>query len=290
MRSCTERARSSTTCIVYRARRRALPARRATPSNREGLRLGLAQRRRRALRVRRPHRRHRADRAPGAEGARRARGRGAADRVDRAAVLRASRRRAVLGTSRAPSRAPATPARTASRSSSRRGRGAAMWSALLEAGKPLGVEPAGLGARDTLRLEARLCALRQRHRRDDDPARGGPRLDRQAGEGRLRRPRRARAAEGARACRASSSASRSTGRGIARHGYPLTTADGAPASSPRARRSPTVGKAIGLALRADRGRPQPGTEFAVDCRGHAAAAPRRHDPRSTSALARRCQE
>src|SRR5690606_12395479 len=31
-----------------------------------------------------------------------------------------------------------------------------VWSALMEAGTPLGLEPAGLGARDTLRLEARL--------------------------------------------------------------------------------------------------------------------------------------
>jgi len=32
-----------------------------------------------------------------------------------------------------------------------------MWSALLEAGAKYGVKPAGLGARDTLRLEARMC-------------------------------------------------------------------------------------------------------------------------------------
>src|SRR4030042_2568852 len=31
------------------------------------------------------------------------------------------------------------------------------WNAVLEAGKPLGIEPCGLGARDTLRLEAGLC-------------------------------------------------------------------------------------------------------------------------------------
>jgi aminomethyltransferase len=32
-----------------------------------------------------------------------------------------------------------------------------LWEAILEAGKPLGIEPCGLGARDTLRLEAGLC-------------------------------------------------------------------------------------------------------------------------------------
>ena len=51
---------------------------------------------------------------------------------------------------RCSSRAPATPARTASRSSCRRQQAVAFWNALLAAG----VKPAGLGARDTLRLEA----------------------------------------------------------------------------------------------------------------------------------------
>ena len=32
-----------------------------------------------------------------------------------------------------------------------------LWESILEAGKPLGIEPCGLGARDTLRLEAGLC-------------------------------------------------------------------------------------------------------------------------------------
>jgi aminomethyltransferase len=32
-----------------------------------------------------------------------------------------------------------------------------VWRRLLEAGAPLGLVPAGLGARDTLRLEARMC-------------------------------------------------------------------------------------------------------------------------------------
>lgn len=32
-----------------------------------------------------------------------------------------------------------------------------LWNKILEAGKPFGMEPCGLGARDTLRLEAGLC-------------------------------------------------------------------------------------------------------------------------------------
>ncbi|MDI6805450.1 MAG: glycine cleavage T C-terminal barrel domain-containing protein, partial [Candidatus Bathyarchaeia archaeon] len=32
-----------------------------------------------------------------------------------------------------------------------------VWNAILDAGKPYGIEPCGLGARDTLRLEAGMC-------------------------------------------------------------------------------------------------------------------------------------
>jgi len=32
-----------------------------------------------------------------------------------------------------------------------------VWNAIIEAGRPFGIEPCGLGARDTLRLEAGLC-------------------------------------------------------------------------------------------------------------------------------------
>ena len=96
----------------------------------------------------------------------------------------------------------------------------ALWHALLAAGEPLGIEPIGLGARDTLRLEARLLALRQRHRRDHEPDRGRPRLDREARQGRLHRPRRARARQ-AEGLPRKLVGFEMTGRGIARHGYPI---------------------------------------------------------------------
>ena len=53
-------------------------------------------------------------------------------------------------------RAPATPAKTASKSWCRRRWRPRVWDALLQAGKPHGLIPAGLGARDTLRLEAAM--------------------------------------------------------------------------------------------------------------------------------------
>ena len=43
-----------------------------------------------------------------------------------------------------------------------------VWQALLESGRAADVIPCGLGARDTLRLEAGNAAVRQRHRRVDD--------------------------------------------------------------------------------------------------------------------------
>ena len=59
-------------------------------------------------------------------------------------------------------------------------------------GRADGAAPIGLGARDTLRLEMKLRALRQRHRRDHQRARGRARLGREARQGRLHRPRGAR--------------------------------------------------------------------------------------------------
>ena len=54
------------------------------------------------------------------------------------------------------SRAPATPAKTGSKCSCRRRQAERVWDAILAAGRDAGVVPAGLGARDTLRLEAAM--------------------------------------------------------------------------------------------------------------------------------------
>ena len=42
-----------------------------------------------------------------------------------------------------------------------KGKAAQVWDAILEAGQPYGIEPAGLAARDTLRLEMGVLSLRQ---------------------------------------------------------------------------------------------------------------------------------
>ena len=74
-----------------------------------------------------------------------------------------------------------------------------VWNAILDAGAGAGIVPIGLGARDTLRLEAGMHLSGSGHRRDDDRPRGGSRLDRRLEERRLHRQGCARAAEERRA-------------------------------------------------------------------------------------------
>ena len=70
---------------------------------------------------------------------------------------------------------------------------AAVADAARRRGAPKGLMPAGLGARDTLRLEASMALYGNDIDDTTTAARGGPGLDRQARQGRLHRPRRARA-------------------------------------------------------------------------------------------------
>ena len=70
-----------------------------------------------------------------------------------------------------------------------------VWCALLETGGVRGLLPAGLGARGHAAPRSRTAPVRQRHGRDDDPDRGGPRLDHRLGQGVVHRPRRPARAE-----------------------------------------------------------------------------------------------
>ena len=65
-----------------------------------------------------------------------------------------------------------------------------LWNDLLEAGREHGLLPCGLGARNTLRLEASMCLYGHEIDRDHDRLGSQPRLDLQARQGRLPRPRR----------------------------------------------------------------------------------------------------
>jgi aminomethyltransferase len=142
-----------------------------------------------------------------------------------------------------------------------------LFGTLLDAGLRLGVEPIGLGARDTLRLEARLSLYGNEIDETTNPIEAGlswtVKLDKPGGF--LGRDALAKVkAEGV---------SRTivgfemVGRGIARHGYPLLSSDGTPVGvCTSGGPSPTLGKSIGLGYL-----PLPlsdiGTTFMVDCRG-----------------------
>ncbi|HMA29500.1 MAG TPA: glycine cleavage system aminomethyltransferase GcvT [Thermoanaerobaculia bacterium] len=151
-------------------------------------------------------------------------------------------------------------------------RAGAVWDAILEAGKPHGVIPAGLGARDTLRLEATLALYGNdiddtttpweanlgwivKMKKGDFTGREALAKQKEAGI-----TRRLVGFE-------------VTGRGIARHGFPVSVD---PESGPvgvvtSGTQTPTVGKPIGLAY-VPAGRATPGTPLAIDVRGRSVSA------------------
>jgi aminomethyltransferase len=141
-----------------------------------------------------------------------------------------------------------------------------IWRALLDSGKPVGIKPVGLGARDTLRLEARLALYGNDIDETTNPIEAGlgwvVKLDKGDFVGRA-----ALAEIKARPLARKLVGFEVTGRGIARHGYVLRKTDGTDvgictSGSP----GPTVGKNIGLGyLPADMS--QVGTPLLVDCRG-----------------------
>ena len=123
-----------------------------------------------------------------------------------------------------------------------------IWTALSEAGAATGLVPAGLAARDTLRLEAGMPLYGNELGPDTTPVRRRPRPGGQAGQaGRLRRPGRARRARPQAPPRQVLVGLRSGTRRVPRHGYPVlwdgqprgTVTSGAP--------SPTLGEPIAMA-------------------------------------------
>jgi aminomethyltransferase len=125
-----------------------------------------------------------------------------------------------------------------------------LWRALLEAGDPAGLRPCGLGARDTLRLEAGMPLYGNELDRDTNPF--------EAGFGRivhLEKPgdfvgREALSRAAARGARRKQLVGLEvTGRGIARHGYPLFAAGGEARIGvvTSGTVSPTLGKPIAMA-------------------------------------------
>lgn len=146
------------------------------------------------------------------------------------------------------------------------GDAAHLWRTLLELGQPLGLEPAGLGARDTLRLESRLSLYGHEIDETTNPLEAGlgwiVKLNKRdfIGKDALLKIKEAGLAR-------KIVGFEMTGRGIARNGYPLLDAKGKPvgvctSGSP----SPTLGKSIGLGY-LPAAMAELGTRFLVDCRG-----------------------
>jgi aminomethyltransferase len=148
-----------------------------------------------------------------------------------------------------------------------------LWRALIAGGKPAGLLPAGLGARDTLRLEAGMplygndidhtttpyeAGLGRIVKLEKGDFIGRDLLERQQSEGVTRQL----------------VGFEMVDRGIARHGYPVLAADddGPPIGNVTSgTKLPTLGKAMGMAYLPIESTAT-GQEFFVDIRGRAARA------------------
>jgi aminomethyltransferase len=150
-------------------------------------------------------------------------------------------------------------------------RGPDIWNALAKAGKPHGVIACGLGARDTLRLEAGMPLYGNELDRATNPF--------EAGLGRvvkLEKPgdfvgREALARVAAAGPEKRLVGLAMTGRGIARHGYDVLVGDRPTGIVTSGTHSPTLGRPIAMAYVAP-GDGEPGTLLAVQVRDQPVSA------------------
>jgi aminomethyltransferase len=140
-----------------------------------------------------------------------------------------------------------------------------IWEGLLALGAPHGIAPCGLGARDTLRLECKMALYGNEIDQTTDPLEAGlgwtVKFDKGDFVGRdalvaVKERGPARALVGL----------EMTGRGIARHGYPVKVGGEVVGRVTSGSPSPTLGKNIALAY-VPRDRAAVGTPLVVDCRG-----------------------
>ena len=146
-----------------------------------------------------------------------------------------------------------------------------VWQALLQAGAAAGVVPCGLGARDTLRLEAAMRLYGQDIDDTTTPRRGRSRpafvgWDKPSflGADRLRAQKTAGPGR-------AWSAWRCSDRGIARHGYAVLKDGAAVGTVTSGTQTPFLKKAIAMAYLPP-ALAAPGTQVDVDVRGRASAA------------------
>ncbi len=140
-----------------------------------------------------------------------------------------------------------------------------VWRALLGSGETEGIEPAGLGARDTLRLEARLPLYGNDIDETTNPFEAGlgwvVKLDAnpfvgQAALAKIKADGITRKLVGF----------EMTGRGIARHGYPILVQDERVGSVTSGSPGPTVGKNIGLGY-VPKEHSRTGSQLGIEIRG-----------------------
>jgi aminomethyltransferase len=145
------------------------------------------------------------------------------------------------------------------------GRAAEIWEALATAGEGAGVIACGLGARDTLRLEAGMPLYGNELDRETNPFDAGlgrvVKLDKPGDF--VGRDALARVAKEGPTKRLVGMIV--TGRGIARHGYPVLDADGPTGVVTSGTHSPTLGKPIAMAYVAPDDA-EPGTILSVEIR------------------------
>jgi aminomethyltransferase len=150
-------------------------------------------------------------------------------------------------------------------------RGPEIWTALAKAGEGVGAIACGLGARDTLRLEAGMPLYGNELDRETNPF--------EAGLGRVVKldkagdfvGREALARVGRDGPRKRLVGMTITGRGIARHGYPVFAGDRPTGVVTSGTHSPTLGKPIAMAYVAP-GDAEPGTILSVEIREQRVAA------------------
>ena len=151
-------------------------------------------------------------------------------------------------------------------------RAEALWRRLIDTGRAFGLLPAGLGARDTLRLEAKMCLYGNDMDESTTLVEAGlgwiVSLDEAKGDfiGRAVLEEQKRAGAPRKLV-----GFEMTGRGIARHGYPVVL-DGTPAGAVASGSyAPFLQKNIGLCY-LPTARATVGAELAVDIRGRQVAA------------------
>ncbi|HYE96426.1 MAG TPA: glycine cleavage system aminomethyltransferase GcvT [Rubricoccaceae bacterium] len=156
---------------------------------------------------------------------------------------------------------------------------AEVWTALTEAGAALGLKPAGLGARDTLRLEAGFALYGHELTDDVNPLEAGlgwvVKLDKGEFTG----------SEALRQVKEAGPRRKLVGfvvedRGVPRQGYALTDADGQPIGEVTSgTQSPTLGQGVGLGfVPNDAAFTTPGSALGVDVRGRVLKAAVRKPP------------